>query len=90
MDHNAAETNKNICCAKSKGMVDHSTVAGWLKKFRSGCENLEAQTRWARPKSVGFEAVLQVLEANLASSTRSSTSQFSVGCYLHDHGKSGE
>ena len=31
--HNAAEATKKICCAKSKGAVDHSTVTRWLKYF---------------------------------------------------------
>ena len=33
LGHNAVRTTKNIYCAKGEGIVDHSTVTKWLKKF---------------------------------------------------------
>ena len=42
----------NICCAKYKGTVDHSTVTRWSKKLCSGCKNLDNQARSGRPKTM--------------------------------------
>ena len=50
LGNNAAEATKTICCAKGEGAVDDSTVTRWLKKFCSGCKNLDDQTRSGRPK----------------------------------------
>ena len=33
LDHNIEEVSKNICYAKGKGTVDHSTVTRWFQKF---------------------------------------------------------
>ena len=82
--HNATEATKNICCAKGKGAVDHSSVTRGFKKFRLGCKNLDDQARLDRPK-----AVLQAIEANLVSSTwrvsgELDISQFSIVHYLYD------
>ena len=100
-DLNAAQTRlnraktpqkqpKTICCVKSEGVVDHSTVTRWLKKFRLGCKNLDAQI--SRPKTVNSVAVLQALKANPMSSTQRVSlefgiSQSSVVCHHHELGK---
>ena len=49
MSYNAVETTKNICCAKSKGKVDHSIVTREVKKFRTAYKNFDdqAKIRWA-------------------------------------------
>ena len=31
--HNNTEVTKNICCLKSEGAVDYSTVTRWFKIF---------------------------------------------------------
>ena len=67
--HNAAEESKNIGCAKCVGAVDHSTITRWPKKFLSGCKDLDGHTKSKRLKIADSEAVLQTIEANLASST---------------------
>ena len=67
--HNAVEATKNVCCAKSESTVDHSKVIRWFKKFCSGCKNVDAQLKSGRSKIMDFKAVLQVIEANLVSST---------------------
>ena len=82
--------SRNICCAKSKGAVGHSTITRWLKTFRSNCKNLNYQVRPERPKIADSEAVFQVIEAKLASSPQRLSgevviSQFSEVCPLHDH-----
>ena len=38
LGYNAVETTKNICCAKDKSTINHSTVTGQFKKFCSGCK----------------------------------------------------
>ena len=38
------EVTKYICCMKGEGAVDHSKVTKWLKKFHSGCKNLDDQS----------------------------------------------
>ena len=63
------EATKNISCAKSDGLVDYSTVTRGLKKFHSGYKKLYPLTKSGRPKTVDSEAVLESIEANLASST---------------------
>ena len=70
LGQNAVEISKNIGCVRHKNEVDHSTVTRWLKKFRSGCKNLDNQMRSGRSKCVDSEIVLQAIEANLASSTQ--------------------
>ena len=67
--HNITESTKNIYRAKGKGVVDHSIVTRWLKKFSSGCKNLDNQARSSRPKNVDAEAALLAIEINLLSST---------------------
>ena len=41
LDHNAAKTHKNICCAKDEGAIDYSIVTRCLKNFRSDYKNLD-------------------------------------------------
>ena len=52
MSHNIAEVIKNICCVKNEGTFDHNTIISWVKKFHSGCYNLDDQARSGRPKTV--------------------------------------
>ena len=66
---NAAEATKNICCAKSEGADDYSTVTRWSKKFCLDYKNLDNQTKLGRPKSMNFEVMLQAVEY-LASRTQ--------------------
>ena len=63
------KVTKIICCVKSEGTVDHSTVTRLFKKFCSGCKNLDNQVRSDKPKTMDIEAVLKAIEANPASST---------------------
>ena len=69
LGYNASEATKNICCAKSNRTVDHSTVNKWLKKFRSGCNNIDDQEKLGRPKIVNSETVFQAIDANPVCST---------------------
>ena len=92
LGHNATEVTKNIC-AKSGGLIDHSTVIRWFKKFLSGCKNLDDQTRLSRFKIVDSEAIVQAIEENLVSNSRRVSgelgiSQTSVVRHLHVLGKS--
>ena len=50
--HNAVEADKNICCVKSEGAVDHSIVTRWLKKCHSTCKTPNNQARSDRPKTM--------------------------------------
>ena len=59
----ATEATKNICCAKSDGVVDHWMV----KKFCLGCKNLDDQARSDKPKTMDSKAMFQAREANLVS-----------------------
>ena len=81
---------KNIC-AKGDGIVDHSIVTRWFKKFCSGCKNHDNKSRLGKPKTV--DSVLQAKGANLLNSTQRilgkfGISQSSVGCHLQNFGKS--
>ena len=55
LGHNAAETTKNICCAKGEGTVDHSTVTRFCWGF---CKNLNDQLMSDRAKTINSEVVL--------------------------------
>ena len=57
LGQNATEVTKNICCAKVESTIDHRSVIRWFKKFRSGCKNLNDQTRSGRAKTVNYEAM---------------------------------
>ena len=68
LGHNILEATKNICCAKDEGTVDCDTVIRLFKKFRMDWKNLDNKARLGRPKTIDWEAMLQIIEANLASS----------------------
>ena len=70
LGHDTAEVTKNICCANGKSAIDHYTVTRCLKKFHSGCKNLNNQARSGSPKPVDSETVLQAIEANPGSSIK--------------------
>ena len=42
--------------------LNNSTLARWLKKFRSGCKNVDDRARSGRPKIVDSEAVFHELD----------------------------
>ena len=91
--HNTAEAMKNICCAKGKGAINHSTVTRWFKKFCSNYKSFNNQVRTCRLKTINSEAVLHVIEANLMSnfwkiSRKLNISLSSVVCHLHNLVKS--
>ena len=52
---NVMETTKNVYCLKGDGVVDHSSVTIWFKKFRSGWKNFSDQ---ANLKKVDSKAKL--------------------------------
>ena len=92
LSYSAAESTKNINCAIGDSTVDHSRVTKESKKFPSGCKNHDDQARYGRPKSVDSGAVLQTLEANLASCNRRVSGEFGISesclvLHLHDLGK---
>ena len=60
---------RTFFCAKGEGAVDYNLVSRGLKKFYKGCKNLDNQIRSVRPKTWDSLAVLQAIEANLASNT---------------------
>ena len=62
--YNVDEATKNICCMKSEGIVDHSTITRWFKKFFLGCKNLNDQARLGRPKMVNSKVELKAIETN--------------------------
>ena len=62
LGYNVMETTNNIRCRKDEGAIDLSTETRWLKKFRSGCKNLDNQARSGRPKTFDFERSLQTLK----------------------------
>ena len=70
LGHNAAEATKNICCAKGRSAVGHSTVTKWLKKFYSSCKNIDDQASSVRFTSVNSAAVIQARETNQVSRTQ--------------------
>ena len=77
MGHDTAEATKDIC-----GVKGEDAVTRWLKNFND-------QSRSGRSKTVESKAVLQPIEANLASSTRRvsgelGTSQPSAVHQLHN------
>ena len=65
LGYNITEAPKNICHKKDE--VGRSTVTIWFKKFCIGCKNVYDEAMSGRPKSMDFETVLQVIEANLES-----------------------
>ena len=85
-DHNTArEATKNICCERSKGTIDYSTVTRCFKKFCSGCKNLDNLTKSGRPKTVDSEAVLETIEPfPVRVSGELVISQFIVVHHLHN------
>ena len=69
------------------------TVTRWSQKFCLGGTNLNNQARSGKPETMNSEAVLQVIQTNLASSTlrvsvESNFSLSSVGSRFHDFDKS--
>ena len=91
--HNAEETTKNICYAKSEGAVDYSPVIRLFQKFHLGYKNVDDQARSGWPKIVDSETTFQAIVANQAINNRRRSgelgiSQSSVVCHLHDLGKS--
>ena len=64
LGHNTEEVTKNICCVKGEGVVDHSTVTRWFKKFHSGYKNLNNQANLDPPKMMDSKTMLKVIEAN--------------------------
>ena len=73
--HNAMEATKNICCTKSEGAVNHSTVSRWFKKFCKGCKNLDDKARSGRPYECGFQGC--------APSHRGKSSKYQVSLAAH-------
>ena len=64
LGRNATKATKSICCAKDEGVIDHSILTKWFKKFCSGYKNLNKQERSGRPKTMDFKAVLQAIETD--------------------------
>ena len=84
--YRSADWAKTFVVGKVKA---HSTVSRWLKKFDLACKNVDDQARSGRPKIVDSEAVLQALDANLASNPRTVSGeldiwQSNVVGHLHD------
>ena len=93
LDHNTAETTKNICSAKGKDAVDPSTFTKLLKKLCSSYKNLDDQTSSGRPKTMESPTMLKTVGGNLVdNSWRLSGEldilQSSVVCQLHNLHKS--
>ena len=78
LGHNIVEATKNVCCAKTKGAVDRSTVTRWFNKFCSGWKNVDNQARLSRAKTVDSEAVLKAIEADPGISTRGISGKLSI------------
>ena len=68
--HNTVEDTKNICCAKGEGIVDHSPLTRWFKKFCLGFKNLDNKTKSGSPKTMDSKTVLQDIKANPAKSIK--------------------
>ena len=81
LGHDTTKVTKNICRVKSERVVEHRTVTSWFKKFCSSCKNLDNQAKPSRPKTVDFEAVLQAMESNMASSTWRVSGELSISQY---------
>ena len=78
---------------KSEDTVDHQTMNGRFKKFRSGYKNLDDQVKSDRPKTVDSKTVHQAIATNPSCSIcrvsgELGISQSSVVRHLHDSGKS--
>ena len=76
-----------FCCAKGERAIDYSR---WLKKFRTGCKNLDDQVRSGMPKIVDSEVLPKTTEANRASSSWRVSGelgilQFSIIHHLQKH-----
>ena len=59
LGYNTVEVIKKICCSKSKGSVDHSSVTRWFKKFCNECKNIDNQAKSDIPKIVHSKAMFQ-------------------------------
>ncbi len=60
---------------KFEDAVNHGTiVTGWLKKFHSGCKNLDDQARSVKVKTADSKAVLQAQSAGAVAYTNCKTS----------------
>ena len=70
LGHNAVNETENICCAKREGVIDHSIITKWFKKFRSSYMNHDDREKSDRRKTMNSEALHQAIEANPASSAR--------------------
>ena len=91
--HNTKEVTKNFSCAKGEGVVDHSTVTRWFKKFHSSGKNIDNQARSGSPKTMDSETMLLAIEANLVSSTQSVLRKLNIWrsrvfYHFHNLGKS--
>ena len=89
--HDIMEATKNICCTKIGDTIQH--FIRWFKNFCSGCKNFDDQTRLSRSKTVYSEAVSQVIQINLRSSTQRVSGEVDISqsrmiLHLHDFGKS--
>ena len=85
--HNAAETTRNICCAKGKTAFNYSNQM--VKEILLGLPE-PSQRVW--PKTVDSEAMLEAIEANLLSSAQRISgelriSQSSLVSHLHNLNK---
>ena len=67
---NDIEATQNNCCVKSKGAIKLSIVTRWLKKFHSGCKNLDDQAKSGRSKTLDSKFMLQAIEASITKSIR--------------------
>ena len=92
LGHNTVKATESIHCTKGEVAVYHSTVIKWLKKFCSGCKNLDDPAMSGRPKMMVSKAWLQAIEANPASniwrvSGELGISQSSMVHHFHDLSK---
>ena len=92
LGHNTVEATKNVRCMKGEGAVDLTPVKRQIKKFCSGCKNLDEKTRPGKGKTVDSEVMFQTTEVNSVSNTRRVSAEYgilqsSVVCHLHNLGK---
>jgi transposase len=66
----ATETAKKICEVEGNGVISNRTAQNWFKRFNDRDTSLEYEPWFGRPVTVNFEALHEVLRANLATSTR--------------------
>ena len=89
---NAAEASRKICTAFGEDALTSRTAQRWFKKFATGDESLEDETRAGRPLTLDIEELRTMIETNSQLTCQMLAERFQVSdetirLHLHKLGK---